>query len=573
MPDAVKETLFICYSHTDQKYREQFEKYLQAEALKGLTFSDTQIKPGEDWLDTILKKLEQATAALVLVSQDTLISPFIQQVELRAIMERHIRRGLRLFLVPLAPTLYQGSALERFQWALPPDKPLSSMSETDQQKAIVDVCLRIAKEVGALPDTPTIDRTIECLKSIPRLDLPSTFELLEPLGQGQYSRCFRGQDRMLNRPVIIKVLNTPLTRDSAAYDKYVASAARLDHPNILGVYFSEANKLPNFIVTPDVGDVTLEKKMADPDTRPALDVALTWTVRLAQTLAHAHRKKCVHGRLRPCEIRFHQGQPILAGFRTIESCELESAAVPDLRLALEDFRYASPEYRASGVIDAKGDQYLLGLIAYEMIAGVSPVPLPNWASLLDPAVLSKLLAPHPLSTKLPGCDTRVSDVVMRMLHSDPRARWDSMDDVARRLEDVLTNASSVALAKESYRRFAQDLAFYDELYTRLFNRIPGMEAMFKTRTSAEQQDVLRDAVWLLLNYAGTTAQEEEPTVLSRVARKHGSVPDVYFDTFLEIFLDLVGQRDPSAAEAWNYAMAPGLKYLKERALKTAQAGV
>lgn len=68
---------------------------------------------------------------MVLISQEALISPFIQQVELRSILESHIRRGLRLFLVPLAPTLYHGSVLEQFQWALPPDKPLSSMSESD----------------------------------------------------------------------------------------------------------------------------------------------------------------------------------------------------------------------------------------------------------------------------------------------------------------------------------------------------------------------------------------------------------------------------------------------------------
>jgi serine/threonine protein kinase len=105
------------------------------------------------------------------------------------------------------------------------------MSESDQRDAMVKVCLQIAKQFGTLPDTPTIERTIEGLRNLPRLDLPSTFELQAPLGEGQFARCFRGTDRLLKRPVVIKIIKAQLARDSDAYDKYVESASRLDqHP-------------------------------------------------------------------------------------------------------------------------------------------------------------------------------------------------------------------------------------------------------------------------------------------------------------------------------------------------------
>src|SRR6187431_810956 len=92
---SAKNLLFVCYSHTDQKYRTQFESYLKADALKGIDFfADTQIEPGDQWQRKILEKLAQANAALILISQETLISPFIQQVELRSILESHVSRGL-----------------------------------------------------------------------------------------------------------------------------------------------------------------------------------------------------------------------------------------------------------------------------------------------------------------------------------------------------------------------------------------------------------------------------------------------------------------------------------------------
>src|SRR5262249_17159406 len=103
MDDATKPTLFICYSHTDQKYRQQFPKFLDTERIKNsvTVFSDAAIEPGEDWQKRILDALHQATAALVLVSQDFMISPFIQQVELRDLLATYIRDGLRLYLVPV----------------------------------------------------------------------------------------------------------------------------------------------------------------------------------------------------------------------------------------------------------------------------------------------------------------------------------------------------------------------------------------------------------------------------------------------------------------------------------------
>ena len=576
MIGSAKGTLFVCYSHTDGTYRDRFAKFLKAPALEGKgieIFSDAKIEPGENWKSEILDALERADAALVLVSQEVLVSPFIQQVELRSLLESQVRRGLRLFLVPLSPTLYQGSPLEQFQWALPPDKPLSAMSESEQQEAMVKVCLQIARQFGTLPDTPTIERTIEGLRSLPRLDLPSTFELQEPLGEGQFARCFRGKDRLLNRPIVIKLLKTQLARDSGAYDKYVESASRLEHPNILGVYFSEANKVPNFIVTPDVGDATLAQRMEARETWPTMDQALEWTMSLADTLAYAHGKKCVHGRLRPCEIRFHDGKPILSGFRTLESCAKTASSFADWRLDLEDFRYASPEYRRRRHIDGKGDQYLLGLIAYELIKGWPRAGLESWESLTDPAAANDLVNPPPLKTVAPVCDERVSDVVMRMLSLDPEARWSSMREVHDRLDDALTNMSSVAEAKRSFRKFAVDVSFYSELYRRLFEAIPGIEGMFRQRRTLEEQyDVLRDALWLLITYP-STAEEEEPTILSRIASTHAQYDTKWFDDFQKAVLDVVRLRDPGAVKAWEYAMKPGLAYLCAHAGKGAPAGV
>jgi hemoglobin-like flavoprotein len=578
MAEPTPHRLFICYSHTDQKYREHFSKFLQPQRLQTQMeiFSDEQIAPGAEWQKTIMEALAQATAALVLVSQDFMISPFIQQIELREILMSRVRHGLRLFLVPVRATNYQGTYLEKFQWARAPDKPLALLSDAQQEQAMVEVCVRIVNELATKPDQGTIEQTIECLKSMPKLDLPPNYELREPVGVGEFARCFRAEDRLMDRQVIIKVLNAELSHDSPAYDKYVRSVTKLNHRNILGVLFSQANKVPHFIVTPFVSGPTLAERLAGSDRHrpPHFDEAVECTITLADTLAYAHRRGCVHGRIRPSEIRFDvEHGPVLSGFRTLDVLQSGSASGHYEGLTLEEFQYASPEQRERDVVDQKSDQYLLGLVAYEMIAGAPPALVSTWASVLDPALARALVQPRALKEFVTGCHERVSDVIMRMLSVDAADRWDSLDAVRLELEKALTARSSVDVAKDSYRRCAQDTKFYRTVYDNLFAAMPEITGMFGDRSLERQYQVLRDALWLLLTFA-ETSEQGEPTILSGVARTHAQLP-CDFDKFRDAVLDAVGHHDstePATLNAWREAMMPGLEYLKSKAGSPAHAG-
>jgi serine/threonine protein kinase len=478
-----------------------------------------------------------------------------------------------MFLVAVRAVAYKGTYLDQFQWARAPDKPLSLLPEAEQEVAMVDVCMKIASELGTKADESTIQHTLACLKSIPKLDLPSVYELEEPVGEGEFARCFKAHDRLLDRKVIIKILNTELSRDSPAYDKYVRSASKLNHRNILSLLFSQANTLPHFIVTPAVGDLTLEKRLAGEEGGPpSFEQAVQYTIELADVLAYAHRQGCVHGRLRPCEVRIdREGELILSSFRTLAGCAAAKKPGADEKLSLEDFVYSSPERRECGAVDAKTDQYQLGLLAYEMIAGTPPVRASTWASLLDQRNASALLHPRPLKEFVEKCDEQMSDVVMRMLSVDPQDRWDSLETVKKKLEEARSGTSYVDEAKRSYRRCAQDIAFYQTLYDNLFQTIDGIEGMFIHRTREEQYQVLRDALWLLITYP-ETREQSEPTILSGIARTHARYNPQQFDAFGEAVLKAVDKHDPlgsAAVGAWRGAITPGLDYLKSKAGKAA----
>ncbi len=571
---AQPKTLFICYSHTDRQYREEFSKFLETANLQGLKiFSDAAIAPGDEWLKTILSQLEQAKAALILVSQDFLISPFIQQVELRELLASYIRDGLRLFLVPVRATNYEGTYLKDFQWARSPDKPLSLLPPEQREQAMVDICIKIARELEEKNQDPDVAaETIACLHRVPKLDLPSVYEIEEPVGEGEYARCFKAKDRLLGNTVIIKVLHAPLSQDSPGYDKYVRSAGKLTHRHILPLLFSQAHKLPHFIVTPAVGEDTLEMRLSAGRVR--IGDAIRWTITLAETLAYAHSKGCVHGRLHPCEVRFDRDDElILAGFRTQEGLQMEPRTAAERSMRLREFIAASPEQREHATIDPKTDQYQLGLLAYEMISGAPPVLADDvtWSKVLDAGIAQRLLYPRPLKDFVFDAGEGVSDVVMRMLEIDPNGRWNSLEEVIDTLRALRAAAPEVEQAKASYRRCAQDDQFYETLYKKLFEVVPEAAAMFSGRSMEQQYQVLRDALWLLLSF-NRSDERAEPTILTGIARTHARFDPRLFDGFRDAVLAAVQQHDPAgtkAVEAWGEALVPGIDYLKSRAAKAA----
>jgi serine/threonine protein kinase len=326
-------------------------------------------------------------------------------------------------------------------------------------------------------------------------------------------------------------------------------------------------------VTPALEGPTLDKRISGTDGVPRLsfEEAVECTIRLADALAYAHGKRCVHGRLRPSEVMFDgENQPVLTGFRTLESCQARTG--PDNMLTLEDFQYCSPERRLSGIVDAKGDQYLLGLLAYEMISGAPPVRIANWSHLLDSRTIDALLHPRPLKRVVPGCNEAVSDVIMTMLAVNPESRLDSLKDVRPLLEAALFT-SVFDVAKESYRRYAREERFYEDLYDELFRLIPAIKPMFKDRPMNEQYTVLADALWLLLDFQNRPEQRE-PTILSGIARTHAKYSPRQFDLFEQAVLTAVARHDPGgqqAVDAWREALKPGLEYLKARSQEAASA--
>lgn len=117
---------------------------------KGLIspWDDTKIKPGMIWKDEIIRALDSAKVAILLVSADFLASDFIIDNELPPLLASAERGGTSILPVILKPCSFTESELGKFQTLNPPSDPVINMSESEQEELFVKIVRTINETIA-----------------------------------------------------------------------------------------------------------------------------------------------------------------------------------------------------------------------------------------------------------------------------------------------------------------------------------------------------------------------------------------------------------------------------------------
>lgn len=140
-----RDLVFFSYSHKDREWLDRLQTTLAplVHAANVKTWSDEDIKPGDNWRQEIASALKRSKVAVLLVTADFLASNFVVENELPTLLDAAKKEGLAILWVPVSFSLYRETAIEPYQAAHPPDRPLESLSKPDLDKALVDICERI----------------------------------------------------------------------------------------------------------------------------------------------------------------------------------------------------------------------------------------------------------------------------------------------------------------------------------------------------------------------------------------------------------------------------------------------
>ena len=146
-----KNTIFISYSHEDQKHLKRLHVHIKPLEKKGLVdvWDDTKLIAGDKWHEQITSALSKAAIAVLIISADFLASDFIVDNELPPILKKAELEGTLVLPVILKPCRYlREDTLSQFQALNPPDEPILSMPEVEQEAMWDKLSQRIEIELN-----------------------------------------------------------------------------------------------------------------------------------------------------------------------------------------------------------------------------------------------------------------------------------------------------------------------------------------------------------------------------------------------------------------------------------------
>lgn len=156
MPTPVRTSVFISYSHADERWRKLVEDHLAplGREHKLRVWSDKSLKPGEPWLARIKRELATARVGIMLVSHKFMASDFIQSDELPPLLQAAKQEGVTLLTVVVGHCHFANSPLSKLQAFNKPDKPLEALSLPQRNKEMARLCALLMKIFGLKPGSP-----------------------------------------------------------------------------------------------------------------------------------------------------------------------------------------------------------------------------------------------------------------------------------------------------------------------------------------------------------------------------------------------------------------------------------
>ncbi len=211
--------------------------------------------------------------------------------------------------------------------------------------------------------------------------LGQRYRIERELGRGGMATVYLAEDLKHGCRVALKVLR-PEIGAALGGDRFlleIKTSATLQHPHILGLL--DSGEIPSdsgigpgllFYTMPYVEGESLRDRLNRERQLP-LDYAITITREVADALSYAHTHNVVHRDIKPENILLSGGHAMVADFgiaRALNSAGGEK--LTETGLALGTPYYMSPEQATGDFLDGRADQYALGCVLYEMLAGTPP---------------------------------------------------------------------------------------------------------------------------------------------------------------------------------------------------------
>jgi serine/threonine-protein kinase len=230
----------------------------------------------------------------------------------------------------------------------------------------------------------------------------------------------------LDRKVAIKVMLPAMLTGAGMVERFkreARTAANLSHPNIIPIYTVREVEGLIFCVIKLVEGTPLDAVMRELSQLP-IPMVQGILAQVGGALGYAHRHGVIHRDIKPGNILIDdEGWAVVTDFGIAKVTS--STGLTSTGMAIGTPTYMSPEQATADEVTGASDQYSLGVVAYEMLAGRPPFVGSSMV-----ALMYSHNHDDPPSIKLfrPDVPDQLCNAVMRMLRKAPDERFPTMED-------------------------------------------------------------------------------------------------------------------------------------------------
>jgi len=263
------------------------------------------------------------------------------------------------------------------------------------------------------------------------------YHLLEQVGRGGMATVFKAFHPEQERYVAIKVMSPGMAGEgqfSKRFRREAEVVMRLKHPHIVSVEgFGEEDGFV-YLVMPLLKVGSLTDRLAKGALTPLEGARIM--AQISDALQFAHDQGVVHRDVKPSNILMDEtGNALLSDFGLAQIHDASVSLTGSALLGTP--AYMSPEQARGETVDARSDQYSLGVILYQLSTGRLPFEADTPMAVLMKHINEPL---PPARMNSPNVPPAVERVILKATAKIPQERFASVGELNQAFQAALAHA-------------------------------------------------------------------------------------------------------------------------------------
>lgn len=262
------------------------------------------------------------------------------------------------------------------------------------------------------------------------------YDLTRQIGEGATGKVYHALDTFSGQEVAVKLIDQDVLANSEFSEECrkqflneASLAGRLAHPHIVEILEASVTEDAGYVVMEYVPEGNL-LRYTYPDTLLSVENVLQIIFKCCGALDYAFRHGVIHRDIKPANIMVVSGTNVkIADF----GAALFYQAQVTQKITVGTPSYMSPEQLNGRRLTHLSDMYSLGIVAYELLAGVLPFQGWDMPELFDAIIKTNASPPSAHRPELPA---ELDRIVLRMIAKDPDERYLSWADLALEIAEI-----------------------------------------------------------------------------------------------------------------------------------------